>query len=184
LCRGQEVEIHSPQDAIRLGMGLVTEDRKLTGLVLEMGVRANMTLPLLNELSKLKVIDSHTEEQLVDEHIQALKIKTPHRYFKVRNLSGGNQQKVVLARWLAKKAKILLLDEPTRGIDVGAKAEIYHLIRRLADQGISIIMVSSELPEIVKLSDRVLVMKEGQVMGLLNREEISQERIMERATAK
>lgn len=179
----EEVEIDSPKAAIRHGMGLVTEDRKLTGLVLEMGVRANMTLPLLNELSKNRIIDSHSEEQLVDEHIKTLKIKTPHRYFKVRNLSGGNQQKVVLARWLAKKAKILLLDEPTRGIDVGAKAEIYHLIRKLADQGISIIMVSSELPEVVQLSDRVIVMKEGQMKAILESHEITQELIMERATA-
>jgi len=180
---GKEVQIHSPIDAIQNGIGLVTEDRKVSGLVLEMDVKSNLTLPILRRLSRFLTIRGTEERDLVDYYIKVLRIKTPNLSFKVRNLSGGNQQKVIIGRWLSTKPKILLLDEPTRGIDVMAKAEIYYLMRQLVDQGLTLILVSSELPEVVSLSDRVLVMREGRVAGLLSGGEMSQKSIMEKAAA-
>ncbi len=180
---GKKVDILSPKDAIRHGLALVTEDRKGSGLVLEMGVKGNMTLPILQRLSRLSTIRHIDESQLVSYYLKVLRIKTPNEDTKVRHLSGGNQQKVIIGRWLSTQPKILLLDEPTRGIDVLAKAEIYHLIRDLVDQGLTLIIVSSELPEIVSLSDRVLVMKEGRVAGILKAGEISQKAIMQKAAA-
>lgn len=180
---GQLVEINSPQDAIRNGLALVTEDRKESGLVLEMDVKGNLTLPILKRLSSFATIRSFEESELVKYYCKVLRIKTPNEHFKVRNLSGGNQQKVIIGRWLSTQPKILLLDEPTRGIDVVAKAEIYHLIRQLVDQGLTLILVSSELPEVVSLADRVLVMREGRVAGVLEGDAINQVNIMERAAA-
>lgn len=183
LLHGKEVVIDSPLDAIRNGLALVTEDRKGTGLVLEMDVKGNLTLPILKRLSRLATIRSVEESELVNYYCKILRIKTPSEHFKVRHLSGGNQQKVIIGRWLSTQPKILLLDEPTRGIDVLAKAEIYHLMRQLVDQGLTLIIVSSELPEVVSLCDRVMVMREGQVAGILEGSEISQITIMERAAA-
>jgi D-xylose transport system ATP-binding protein len=180
---GQPVDIRSPQDAIRNGLALVTEDRKESGLVLEMDVKGNLTLPILKRLSSFATIRSFEESELVNYYCKVLRIKTPHHDFKVRNLSGGNQQKVIIGRWLSTQPKILLLDEPTRGIDVVAKAEIYHLIRELVDQGLTLILVSSELPEVVSLADRVLIMREGRVAGILEGEAINQVNIMEKAAA-
>ncbi len=180
---GKPLHVQSPIDAIQAGIGLVTEDRKISGLVLEMDVQSNLTLPILRRLSRFLTIKGNEEKDLVDYYIRILRIKTPHANFKVRNLSGGNQQKVIIGRWLSTKPKILLLDEPTRGIDVMAKAEIYYLMRQLVDQGLTLVLVSSELPEVVSLSDRVLVMREGMVAGLLSGKEMSQKSIMERAAA-
>ncbi len=180
---GKDVNIRNPQDAIKEGLALVTEDRKASGLVLEMDVKGNLTLPILKKLSTFARIRSIEESELVKYYCKVLRIKTPDEHFKVRHLSGGNQQKVIIGRWLSTQPKILLLDEPTRGIDVLAKAEIYHLIRQLVDQGLTLILVSSELPEVVSLADRCLVMREGKVVGLLEGSQISQVSIMEKAAA-
>ncbi|MBN8555343.1 MAG: sugar ABC transporter ATP-binding protein [Deltaproteobacteria bacterium] len=177
------ISLKSPRAAIQSGLAFLTEDRKGSGLVLEMDVKSNMTLPILKKVSQALTIQFKKEKEVVDYYQRLLRIKTPSIHFKIRHLSGGNQQKVILGRWLSTAPKILLLDEPTRGIDVSAKAEIYHLIRDLVDQGLTLILVSSELPEIVSLSDRVLVLQEGKKVGLLSGNEISQENIMMRATA-
>lgn len=183
LMSGNEIEIETPQDAIRNGFGLVTEDRKLTGLVLEMDVRENMTLPILRKISKYFSIQAVRESELVDYYSKILRIKAASQTLKVRHLSGGNQQKVILGRWLSIQPKILMLDEPTRGIDVYAKSEIYFLMRQLVDQGLTLIVVSSELPEIVSMSDRVLVMREGKLAGILDGDSVSQQKIMEKIAA-
>jgi len=176
------VKIKNPKDAIKLGMALVTEDRKTSGLILPHSVKHNITLSILNRLIKLFVINEKSESELVDNYIKSLKIKTPHQDFIVNNLSGGNQQKVVLAKCLVLKPTILILDEPTRGIDVGSRSEIYHILKQLSEKGISIIMVSSELPEVLKLSNRILVMHKGKVQTILNTKEASQDTIMYHAT--
>lgn len=175
---GKEVDIQKPDDAINNGLGLVTEDRKLTGACLHLSVSENLVLPNLEMISKLKLINRDQENEMVDKNILALKIRTRGGAQPIRTLSGGNQQKVLLARWLARGVKILILDEPTRGIDVGAKAEIYRLLRDLAKTGVSILMVSSELPEILGMSDRVMVMREGIFAGELNRFEMNSEAVI------
>jgi len=175
---GRPVTPSSPIDAIRAGLALVPEDRKQEGLVLEMAVRENMSLAALWGESRAGFIDTAAERQLAAEMIPALAIKTPGDRQMVQFLSGGNQQKVVLAKWLAMKPKLLLLDEPTRGIDVGAKAEIYDLVHRLAGEGLAVLFVSSEMEEILSLADRVLVMHEGRLAGGLSRGELSEENVM------
>ncbi|HZH61870.1 MAG TPA: sugar ABC transporter ATP-binding protein [Metabacillus sp.] len=175
---GERVEIKSPADAINLGIGLVSEDRKHIGLVLPLSVRENMTLPNLHLISSFSVVSKEKEKNIVSNMIQNLSIKTPHSDQLVKNLSGGNQQKIVIAKSLLRDPDVLILDEPTRGIDIGAKSEIYQLISNLADEGKAIIMVSSELPEILGLSDRILVLHEGRITGELNKEEANQEKIM------
>ncbi|MGC8862764.1 MAG: sugar ABC transporter ATP-binding protein [Armatimonadota bacterium] len=179
---GRPVTIRSPRDAIRLGIGLVTEDRKALGLVLGMAVRENVTLANLGALSRLGFISRRREREVANRFVEDLMIKTPSVEQAVQNLSGGNQQKVVLAKWLYTQSKVLIFDEPTRGIDVGAKTEIYQLMNRLAEHGVAIIMISSELPEILGMSDRILVMHEGQIPGELSRDEATQEKIMSLAT--
>ncbi|HZO88217.1 MAG TPA: sugar ABC transporter ATP-binding protein [Chthonomonadaceae bacterium] len=179
---GRPVKIRSPQDAIRHGIGLVTEDRKQQGLVLGMAVRENNTLANLDALSTLGFIRSREERQVAEKYRASLAIKTPSIEQTVQNLSGGNQQKVVLAKWLFTGSKVLIFDEPTRGIDVGAKSEIYKLMNELAAQGVAIIMISSELPEVLGMSDRILVMHEGSIAGELSRAEATQEKIMHLAT--
>ncbi len=179
---GKPVKIRSPQEAIRHGIGLVTEDRKQQGLVLGMAVRENNTLANLDLLSTLGFIRRREEREVAEKYRTDLAIKTPSIEQAVQNLSGGNQQKVVLAKWLYTGSKILIFDEPTRGIDVGAKSEIYKLMNGLAAQGVAIIMISSELPEILGMSDRILVMHEGRIAGELSRAEANQERIMQLAT--
>jgi D-xylose transport system ATP-binding protein len=161
---------------------LVTEDRKLLGLVLGMTVRENATLAVLDDLSRGSVIDSLEERKVATEITTRLRVKAPSIEARVGNLSGGNQQKVVLAKWLLAKPKVLILDEPTRGIDVGAKVEIYHLINELAASGVGIIVISSELPEVLGLADRVLVMHEGRKVAELPREEADPKIIMRYAT--
>ncbi len=182
LIDGKSVKIRSPKHAISLGVGLVTEDRKALGLVLGMAIRENISLANLGALSKLGFISRGKEREVARGYVDDVLIKTPSVEQAVQNLSGGNQQKVVLAKWLFTKSKILIFDEPTRGIDVGAKTEIYQLMNRLAESGVAIIMISSELPEVLGMSDRILVMHEGEIAGELTREQATQEQIMQLAT--
>ena len=179
---GKAVSIHAPSDAVRLGIALVPEDRKLQALILGMSVRENLSLPVLDRLGSPYVPSRSRERALVSDYIRSLRIRTPHMEQRVAALSGGNQQKVVIAKWLATKPKVLILDEPTRGIDVGAKAEVHALIARLAEEGVAILMISSELPEVLGMSHRVLVMREGRIVADIPREEASEESIMAAAT--
>lgn len=175
---GKEIHPKSPEEAVKAGIALVPEDRKQHGVVLGLPLYENIVLPSLKDICRLGVLSSRKEKVMVDEQIDSLKIKTPSSKQLVKNLSGGNQQKVVLAKWMARKVKILIFDEPTRGIDVGAKQEIYHIMNELVEQGISIIMISSEMEEIIGMSDRILVLAEGRQKGILKKEEISQEKIL------
>jgi len=179
---GKKVHIHSPQEAIRRGFGLVTEDRKRFGLIPALSVGKNMTLSILRRLRKFFLIDEKEEGSVVDRYIHSLRIKTPSPQFIVNNLSGGNQQKVILGKWLATEPSILILDEPTRGIDIGAKSEIYHIIKELSESRVSIIMISSELPEVLRLANRILVMCKGHLQGIIPAEGATQEKIMYYAT--
>lgn len=181
---GRPVTIRSPQDAIAHGIGLVTEDRKRLGLVLGMNVRDNITLPVLPELERIGFVDRGREQALVRQAIEELDMAVASPEQIVRQLSGGTQQKVVVAKWLQARAKVLLLAEPTRGIDVGAKVEMYRLMVALAKRGVGILMVSSELPEILGMSDRILVMHEGRITAEFTREEASQEAILASATGR
>jgi ABC-type sugar transport system ATPase subunit len=163
--RGREVTITTPSDAIRLEIGLVPEDRKRQGLVLSESGRRNTSLPLLKRLSRLTWLRQGEEREIVREHFRILRVRTPDIDSPVAGLSGGNQQKIVLARWLAARAKILILDEPTRGVDVGAKAEIHALILELAANGAAVLVISSELPELLSVSSRILVLRAGRLVG-------------------
>ena len=178
------VAIHSPADAIRHGIYLVPEDRRGEGLVTGMTVRENTTLPSLKKYSTLHLIRRDRERKVTDEQIASLKIKTPGGEALVVNLSGGNQQKVVLGKWLSMAPKVMILDEPTRGIDVGAKAEIYRLMRELADRGGVILMISSDMEEVLNVSDRVAVMHEGKISGILERPDCNEENVMNLAVGK
>ena len=179
---GEIVNAKNPQQAKKAGIALVTEDRKGTGLNLQASVRENISLCTLDQISKAGVLNLRAEGKEVDEQIAALAIKTPSRNQIVNFLSGGNQQKVVVSKWLLTKPEIFILDEPTRGIDVGAKSEMYGIMTDLVKAKKGIIMVSSELPEVLGMCDRVLVMHEGSLTGIVPREEFSQERIMHFAT--
>ncbi len=182
LIDGEPVAIRSPRDAIQRGLGLVPEDRKLQALVLQLAIRENVSLPGLGKLSRWGIVGRRAERRLARRFVEALQIRTPSLDQKVINLSGGNQQKVVIAKWLSLEPKLLIMDEPTRGVDVGAKAEVHALMNDLAQRGVAILMVSSELPEVLGMSDRVLVMREGTIAGELSRAEATQERIMALAT--
>ena len=175
---GKRVEITSPNSAVKAGLALVPEGRQTQGLVLIQTVERNIALPNLDTLSRSSFVNRGRMRQVVQKYVDKLNIRTPSLEQRVLNLSGGNQQKVVLAKWLASDPKVLILDEPTRGIDVGAKAEVYAIMNDLVQQGIGIIMISSEMPEILAISDRILVMYEGRIMGELTRAEATQERIM------
>lgn len=179
---GRKQRFDHPEDAIHAGVAYVSEDRKRNGLILIQDVRENTTLANLRALANRGVIDSNAEIKVANDYRKSLNIKTPSIQQKVRNLSGGNQQKVSLAKWLFVTPNILILDEPTRGIDVGAKFEIYTLMNRLVEQGMSILMISSELPEVLGMSDRVYVMSGGEITGELPIEECNQEVIMQLAT--
>jgi ribose transport system ATP-binding protein len=181
---GKSLKINSPSDAIRAGLALVPEDRKKDGLVLGLNVKNNISLTTLTDLESLGALSDLRENALADKYINELKIKTSSKEQKTKNLSGGNQQKIVLAKWLATKPKLLLLDEPTRGIDVHAKSEIYKLIIKLADEGLGIIVVSSELPEILAVSDRVLVMAEGALTAEFSIQEATEDAILSAAIPK
>ncbi len=178
---GQKVSIHTPVDALKHGIGLVPESRKTEGLYGVMSVKFNSTIEVLGEFIKNLIVNGKKEEEITQKYIDMMNTKTPSQEQKIGNLSGGNQQKVMIGRWLATNPKILILDEPTRGVDVGAKAEIYSIMNDLAKTGMAIIMISSELPEIINMSDRVYVMNDGRVTGCLNHEEVTQERIMQLA---
>lgn len=173
-----EVDIKNPRDAINLGIIYVPEDRHQHGLLLPMDIVCNITLPILHNLVNKGVINKKEEELLANRYHEILDIRSSSLRQKVINLSGGNQQKVVLAKWLATKPKILILDEPTRGVDVGAKVAIYQLINKLAQEGYGIILISSEMPEVIGMSDRILVMHEGKIVGVVLRKDASQEKIL------
>ena len=179
---GQEVYNRSAREAMEHGISLVPEDRKRMGLVLEQSILKNISLPNLERFASLFSINKHLEVQECEAIAKEMAVKTPTLHALVSSLSGGNQQKVVIAKWLLSRPKILILDEPTRGIDVGAKYEIYRLMNDLTSQGIAILMVSSELPEILGMSDRIMVMHEGKLGGVLDRAEATQENIMALAT--
>ena len=179
---GKEVKISNPRQAMEHGIGFITEDRKTEGLMLDKSIRENISLCNLRRISKSSVISGEAEKNMVAEAIKDLHIKCFGSYHECNNLSGGNQQKVVLAKWILTNPKILILDEPTRGVDIGAKKEIYSIINKLAAQGVAIIMVSSELPEVLGMSDNIMVVREGEVRGIISYEEANQERVMTLAT--
>ena len=181
---GQEIKVRSTQDAIKKKIALVSEDRKIYGLVLCRPIKENISLPNLPKLHKKLFINSAKEKNAVEDYRKSLGIKCATTNVAVGTLSGGNQQKIVLGKWLSTNPKILILDEPTRGIDVGAKAEIYKLINELTAQGMAIVLISSELPEVMGMSDRLLIMYEGRVTGQLLKEEYTEERVMEYATGR
>ena len=175
---GERVVIKTPADAMALGIGLVPEDRKRQGLVLDMSAASNTTLPFLERLSRITFIRQAAERVLAESYFDRLRIRASALDAKVAGLSGGNQQKVVVAKWLAAKARILILDEPTRGVDVGAKAEIHVLIDQLAREGISILLISSELPELLRLSSRILAIRGGRLIGEVSRQEATQDGLL------
>jgi putative multiple sugar transport system ATP-binding protein len=181
--KGERRSFRQPEDAIKAGVAYVTEDRKGNGLILIQDVKENITLANLQAISERSIIDSNAEIKVANEYKVSLNIKTPTVAQLVSNLSGGNQQKVCLGKWLFVKPDLLILDEPTRGIDVGAKFEIYTLMNRLVEQGMSIIMISSELPEVLGMSDRVYIVSAGRIAGELAIEEATQEKIMHLATS-
>jgi ribose transport system ATP-binding protein len=181
---GKNLSISSPRDAIDNGIYLAPENRRAEGLVVEMTVRENISLPSLENFSSLGLINRAHERKIAAEQVSSLKVKTPGIETRVLNLSGGNQQKVVLGKWLAMTPKVMILDEPTRGIDVGAKAEIYRLMRELADGGAVILMISSDMEEILNVSDRIAVMHEGEISGVLERADCKEENVMQLAVGK
>ena len=179
---GKTVQIHSPKDAIKDGIALIPEDRKKHGALLEMTIRDNISFIAVKSISKAGFVDWNADKNMAEKYIKELSIKTPSMEQLTRNLSGGNQQKVVLAKSLASNSDIIIFDEPTRGIDVGAKKEIYVLMNELAKKGMAIIMISSEMQELLGMSDRIIVMHEGEMMGELKKEDATQEKILELAS--
>lgn len=180
--KGKKVDINSPSKAIENGIGLIPEDRKLHGLMLEKDVGFNLSICILETISKYCVVDFKTEEQKQREIIERLRIKLPHAGVLAKTLSGGNQQKVVLAKWLLAEADVLIFDEPTRGVDVGAKQEIYQLINELTDKGMAVIMVSSDMEELMGVPDRIMVLHEGECTGGLDKKDFSQVEILKLAS--
>ncbi len=178
---GKKIKIKNSFCALKHGIALVPEDRKLEGLYRSQSVRFNSTIEVLDEFMKYMKYSYKKETEITQRYIDMMSTKTPSQYQSINNLSGGNQQKVMIGRWLATKPKILILDEPTRGVDVGAKAEIYSIMNELVKQGMSIIMISSELPEIINMSDRVYIMNSGIVKGCLHHEDVTQEKVMQMA---
>jgi ribose transport system ATP-binding protein len=179
---GERLKKESPKESISGGVGFITEDRAKDGLVHSLSVRKNLTLAILDRIKRFFHIRERNERELASEYANRFNIVTPSIEQEVRFLSGGNQQKVILAKWIGIEPKLLIMDEPTRGIDVGAKSEVYVLMRRLADQGTAIIMISSELPEIIGMSDRMLVMHDGRIMGELSPDKANEEQILMLAT--
>ena len=180
---GRTVEIGSPDEAMAYGLAYVPEDRHQQGLILDFSIAANVSLPVLGQLSRLLgVIDRGREAALARDYFQKLQVRATGVDQPTAGLSGGNQQKVVIAKWLATRPAVLMLDEPTRGIDIGAKAEVHRIISRLAAEGMAILLISSELPEVLGMADRVVVLHEGRVAATLARGEATQERIMVAAT--
>ncbi|MFE2997753.1 sugar ABC transporter ATP-binding protein [Nocardia sp. NPDC059246] len=180
---GTRVRLRQPRDAVRAGMGYAPEERKAQALLLHRGVRDNISLAMLDRLRHWRFVRRGAERALALRYVESLRVRTPSIEQEVRKLSGGNQQKVVLARWLARKPSVLILDEPTRGVDVGAKIEIYHIIEELAESGVAVLVISSELPEVLGLADRIVVMQQGRVTGELDRADASEEAILALAMA-
>jgi rhamnose transport system ATP-binding protein len=180
--KGKKVRIHSPWHAMGYGIAYVPEDRHQNGLIMNFSVAANLTLAILHQVSRLGLVDPRRERKIADEYSSQLSVRSAGLEQLVNALSGGNQQKVVLGKWLATNPSVLILDEPTRGIDVGAKAEVHHIISDLTARGLAIILISSELPEVLAMSDRVIVLHEGRVTGTFARSEATQERVMFAAT--
>ncbi len=178
---GRPVSLNSPRQAIAAGLGFLTEDRKAEGLVLNLSLRENVSLPSLDRLSSWGVVNRKAEQELARGFVESLRIKTPSMEQPVVYLSGGNQQKVVLSKWLAGRADVFIFDEPTRGIDIGSKVEIYQLMNRLTAEGAGILMISSELPEILGMSDRILVMHEGRIAARFTHLEADQEKLLQAA---
>nr|WP_106782268.1 sugar ABC transporter ATP-binding protein [Lysinibacillus timonensis] len=181
--RGERVKISNPTQAVQNGIGYLTEDRKHLGLLLDMDVKTNITIATLKNFQRAGFVQDDQIAITAEQYVKRLKVKTPSIHQHIRFLSGGNQQKVVISKWLLRDCDILIFDEPTRGIDVGAKGDIYKLLEDLANEGKSIIMISSELPEVLRMSHRIVVMSEGRMTGILEASEASQEKIMELATA-
>jgi ABC-type sugar transport system ATPase subunit len=179
---GKEIEIRSPQQAIELGLAYVPEDRQLHGLIPQMNITSNISLPMLREYALRGWLQDKAERSSAFKAARQIEVRANNIWQKARELSGGNQQKVVLAKWLSTKPKILILDEPTRGIDVGTKAAVHALMSKLASEGMAILMISSELPEILGMSDRIIVMHEGYMTGHFTRAEATQEKIISAAT--
>ena len=179
---GKRITIDGPRDSIAQGIYLVPEDRRTCGLIVDMNIRENISLPALERFSRAGLIQFANEKTAARRACESINVKTPSIEMKAANLSGGNQQKVVLAKWLTLSPKVLIFDEPTRGIDVGAKAEIYALIRDLSSQGVSVIVISSEMEEVLGISDRIAIMHEGRITGVLEREQFSEEAVMAFAT--
>jgi len=175
---GVPVRIQSPADAIRLGIGYVPEDRSRHGVIAEMSVAANASLANLGAVSRHGLVNRRIERRAAERHVNELRIKAPSALTPVASLSGGNQQKVALARWLSIEPRVLILDEPTQGIDIGAKVEIHNIMGALAERGVAIVMISSELPEIIGLSDRIAVMRRGALAGVLSRDEATPRNIL------
>ncbi len=178
---GEEINVRRPDQAIAKGIGLAPEDRKREGLILMRSVLENTSMAILRRLSRFHIVRRKLEREVVETFVEKLQVRTPSLEQEVGKLSGGNQQKVVLSRWLAAKPKVLILDEPTRGIDVGAKAEIYRLIDELANEGLAIMFISSEMPEILGLADRIYVMQNGRITGELSGSSATEEAILELA---
>ena len=179
--RGRQLHAKNYREAINDGFIYVSEDRKKYGLVVAMSIENNLTMSILYRLLKNHFIDFEAEDKLVDKYMQDLRVKAPNREFVVENLSGGNQQKVLVAKALCAEPKILILDEPTRGVDVGAKSEIHRIVSSLAKTGLTIIMISSDLPELLGMCDRLMVLKGGKKTGVLDRSEFSQEKVLKLA---
>jgi ribose transport system ATP-binding protein len=182
LLNGSRIDIHSPKQAIEHGMGYLPEDRKAAGLFLDMSVKLNIEAAVIHQVSTGGLVTATKEKTLANQYVQRLNISTPGIEQEVRRLSGGNQQKTLVGKWLAIKPKILIVDEPTRGIDVGSKKEIHFLLRSLADSGVGVIMISSELPEVLGMSDRILVMHEGAIAGEFSAAEATEEKIIRAAS--
>ena len=180
--KGEKINPKTPKEAIKIGIGLVPEDRKAKGALLGLSIQENINMPIYHRLSKAAVIDYKKAKSIAQKYRKEISIKTPSLEQKVKNLSGGNQQKVILAKWLAAESELLIFDEPTRGIDVGAKQEIYTLINQLVEQGKAILMISSEMEELMGMSDRIVILAEGSVSGEIPREEFNQELIMQLAS--
>lgn len=180
--KGKEISPKSPRAAIDYGIALVPEDRKKQGALLAIDIKGNISMAILKRISKFFVVDRKKERKIAEEYKESIRIKTPNLEQKVKNLSGGNQQKVIIAKWLASNPDLIIFDEPTRGIDVGAKYEIYKLVNTLVESGKTILMISSEMEEVMGMSDRIIVLSEGRMSGFLNKNEFNQEAIMSLAS--
>ena len=175
---GTEIHPRLPKEAIDCGIALVPEDRKRQGVLLDVDIKGNISMPILERISRFFTVDKKEEKRIAGYYRESIRIKTPTLEQKVKNLSGGNQQKVIVAKWLASEPTLVIFDEPTRGIDVGAKSEIYALVNSLVESGKAVLMISSEMEEVMGMSDRILVLRDGRIVGELERKEFSQETIM------